>query len=389
MKIGVCTESYPGERRVALVPAAVAGLMQRKLEVLIQSGAGARAGYGDAAYEHAGAVIVKERKALFEQSDVLLMVRLAGANLSRGAGDMELMHAGQLVIGMMDPLGSPEATLRLALRKVTAFALELLPRITRAQSMDVLSAMANLAGYKAVLLAAAEATRILPLMMTAAGTLAPAKVLVLGVGVAGLQAIATAKRLGAVVEAYDVRPEVREQVQSVGGKFVDLELDTAKASDASGYAKAQSAEFLALQRERLAAYVRLADIVITTAQVPGRKAPILLTAAMLEGMKPGSVIVDLAAEQGGNCELTKPGETVEVDGVHIMGPVNLPSSLPFHASQLYAKNTATFVLALLDKQGALAVNMDDEIVRETLVARDGAVVHPRVKQALVPAQKSA
>jgi NAD(P) transhydrogenase subunit alpha len=255
--------------------------------------------------------------------------------------------------------------------------------------MDVLSAMANLAGYKAVLLAAAEATRILPLMMTAAGTLAPAKVLVLGVGVAGLQAIATAKRLGAVVEAYDVRPEVREQVQSVGGKFVDLELDTAKASDASGYAKAQSAEFLALQRERLAAYVRLADIVITTAQVPGRKAPILLTAAMLEGMKPGSVIVDLAAEQGGNCELTKPGETVEVDGVHIMGPVNLPSSLPFHASQLYAKNTATFVLALLDKQGALAVNMDDEIVRETLVARDGAVVHPRVKQALVPAQKSA
>jgi len=273
----------------------------------------------------------------------------------------------------------------LAERRLTAFALELIPRISRAQSMDALSSMASLAGYKAVLLAAAHAPRVLPMMMTPAGTLSPAKVLILGAGVAGLQAIATAKRLGAVVEAYDVRPEVREQVQSVGGRFVDLGLDTRELADKSGYAKAASAEVLAAQQERLAQFVRAADVVITTAQVPGRRAPVLLTAAMQKGMKPGSVIVDLAAEQGGNCALTQPGETIEVDGVIILGPVNLPSSLPFHASQLYAKNVSTFLLGLVDEHGQLAPRLDDEIIAATLVTRDGAVVSARVREAAAAA----
>jgi NAD(P) transhydrogenase subunit alpha len=286
-----------------------------------------------------------------------------------------------VLIGLQDPLGSPDRVVGLANKRVTLFALELLPRITRAQSMDVLSSMANLAGYKAVLLAAGAAPRIFPMMMTAAGTLAAAKVLVLGAGVAGLQAIATAKRLGAVVEAYDVRPEVKEQVQSVGGKFVDLGLDTTALSDKSGYAKAQSAEFIARQQEALARFVRAADAVITTAQVPGRRAPVLLTAAMMKGMKPGSIVVDLAAEQGGNCEKTKRGETLEVDGVTVIGPVNLPSTMAFHASQLYAKNISTFLLNLVDKQGALELKPDDEIVRDTLVLKDGDVVNARVRDA--------
>lgn len=381
MKAGVIQESYPGERRVALVPGVMAALKKRGVEVLVQAGAGVAAGYPDDAFAAAGAKVLASRAEVVQQSELLLQVRGPGANPERGAADLALTRPGQVLIGLMNPLGAPDRAAAMADKRCTVFALELLPRITRAQSMDVLSSMANLAGYKSVLLAANASPRLFPMMMTAGGTVAAARVLVLGAGVAGLQAIATAKRLGAIVEAYDVRPEVREQVLSVGGKFVDLGLE-AQQADQGGYAKAQSREFIAQQQEKLAGFVRAADAVITTAQVPGRRAPILLTAAMMKGMKPGAVVVDLAAEQGGNCELTHPGETREVDGVTVIGPVNLPSTLAFHASQLYAKNVSTFVLNLLDAQGALSLRMEDEIIRDTLVARDGALVHSRVQEAL-------
>ncbi len=334
-------------------------LSKRGLQILVEGGAGRAAGFPDEAYRAAGAEVVRERRRA-ASADVLLMVRGPSANPHRGAADLELTHPGQVIIGLLNPLGASEAMAALAERSVTSYALELVPRITRAQPMDALSSMSSLAGYKAVLLAADAAPRLFPMMMTAAGTLAPARVLVLGAGVAGLQAIATAKRLGAVVEAYDVRPEAKEQVLSVGGKFADLGLDTRALSDKSGYARAQGEEFLARQHEALAPHARAADAVITTAQVPGRRAPVLVTAAMMEGMKPGSVVVDLAAEQGGNCERTRPGETVEVGGVTLLGPVNLPSTLPFHASQLYSRNVSSFLLNLLGKNGALAIRADDE-----------------------------
>ncbi len=385
MRVGVPRESFPGERRVALVPGALAPLLKRGLEVLVEVGAGRLAGYPDEAYLAAGAAVAPDRQRLAADCEVLLQVRGPGANPAAEA-DLALTHPGQVLIGLQDPLGSPERSAAAAARQVTLFALELLPRISRAQSMDVLSSMANLAGYKAVLLAAEASPRVFPMMMTAAGTVAAAKVLVLGAGVAGLQAIATAKRLGAVVEAYDVRPEVKEQVQSVGGKFVELGLETGQLSDKSGYAKAQTAEQLARQQEALARYVRAADAVITTAQVPGKRAPLLLTAGMMKGMKPGAVVVDLAAEQGGNCALTVEGKTVEVEGVTIIGPVNLPSTMAFHASQLYAKNVATFLLNLIDKQGQLELRADDEIVSQTLVAKGGEVVSARVREALAAAK---
>jgi NAD(P) transhydrogenase subunit alpha len=389
MKVGIVRETFPGEHRVALVPGVVGSLAKRGIEVLAEAGAGVAAGHGDAAYAAAGVVIVPERRKVFSESDVLLMVRSPGANPVGGDDDLSAMHAGQVVVGLADPLGAPDRAVAVAKRGVTLFALELLPRITRAQPMDVLSSMASLAGYKAILLAAVRSPRIFPMMMTAAGTLSPARVLVLGAGVAGLQAIATARRLGALVQAYDVRPEVREQVLSVGGKFVDLGLSVDQATDRSGYARAQSAEFLAAQRERLAEYIRAADVVVTTAAVPGRRAPLLITAAMQKGMKPGSVIVDLAAETGGNCELTRPGQEVELDGVTILGPVNLPASIPFHASQLYAKNISAFLLHLVSPEGVLQIRRDDEITRETLVALGGELVHPRVKDAQTSAQQAA
>jgi NAD(P) transhydrogenase subunit alpha len=388
MKVGVLRESYPGERRVALVPATVGPLAKKGFAVVIEAGAGKAAGYTDDAYQAAGAEVLADRKQVAQAAEILVLVRGGGANPVHADADLALTHPGQMVVGLLDPLGAPGRVRAFADRKLTAFALELLPRITRAQSMDVLSSMASLAGYKAVLLAANQAPRIFPMMMTAAGTIAAAKVLVLGVGVAGLQAIATAKRLGAVVEAYDVRPEVKEQVLSVGGKFVELGLDTKDLADKSGYAKAQSAEFIARQQEALAQFVRQNDVVITTAQVPGRRAPVLLTAAMMKGMKPGSVVVDLAAEQGGNCAVTKAGETVDHEGVSVVGPVNLPSTMAFHASQLYSKNVATFLLGLLDKHGQLALKMDDEIIANTLLTKDGEVLSARVKDALA-AQKTA
>jgi H+-translocating NAD(P) transhydrogenase subunit alpha len=371
MKIGVASEQLSGERRVALVPGSIPSLKKAGFDVLIERGAGEQAGFPDSAYQEKGASIAASRAEVFE-ADVLLQVRV---------GDVTRMRPGQVVIGMADPLGSPDLAREIAARGVTAFALELIPRITRAQSMDVLSSMATIAGYKAVLLAAGTLPRMFPLLTTAAGTTTPAHLFVVGVGVAGLQAIATARKLGAVVEAYDVRPAVKEQVQSVGAKFVELPLETAQAEDKGGYAKAQDEAFYQRQREMMARVVASNDVVITTAVIPGKKAPVLVTAEMVRGMAPGSVIVDLAAERGGNCELTRADDVVVERGVTVLGPTNLPSTVPYHASQMYAKNISTFLLHLV-KDGAVKVDANDEITRETLVAHGGDVVHPRVRQAL-------
>jgi NAD(P) transhydrogenase subunit alpha len=379
MKIGVVKESYPGEQRVALVPGVLAGLKKAGLEILVEAGAGLGAGFPDSEYQEKGATIVAERRQVLDQADILCQVRSLGANLEAGRGDLDAFRTGQVVIGLCEPLMQAGAARELAGHGVNLFAMELIPRITRAQSMDVLSSMANIAGYKAVLLAAAALPKMFPMMMTAAGTIAPAKVLIIGAGVAGLQAIATARRLGAVVSAYDVRAAVKEQVQSLGAKFVELDLPTAEGT--GGYAKAMDDEFYRRQREQMGKVIAEMDVVITTAAVPGRKAPILVTREMIAGMRPGSVVVDLAAERGGNCDVTKPGETVSVGEVSVLGPANLPGSVAFHASQMYGKNITTFLLHVV-KEGKVQLTSDDEIIRETLVCRDGQVVHPRVKEAL-------
>ncbi len=380
--IGVPRESYGGERRVALTPTAIPALKKSKLDIIVESGAGVAAGYADKAYEAAGARI-GSREEVFA-ADVLLQVRALGANPDGFASDLAMMRGGQIVIATMDPLSEPAAVSRAAQAGVTAFALELVPRITRAQSMDVLSSQANLAGYKAVLLAAGALSKIFPMLTTAAGTIVPARVFVIGAGVAGLQAIATARRLGGVVSRYDVRPAVKVQVESLGARFVSLDLDAADAQDAGGYAKAQSADFYARQAEKMGEVIAASDVVITTASIPGQKAPTLITADMVERMAPGSVIVDLAAERGGNCALTRPGETVDHGGVLVLGPLNLPSEVSFHASQLFGKNVATFLLNLVDKEGALAINREDEIVKGSLLTGGGVVVHPAVLERLSP-----
>ena len=371
MKIGIPSEQHSGERRVALVPASIPSLNKAGFDVVIERGAGQSAGFPDEAFIQKGAQISTVRSDIFA-AGVILQVRV---------GDLPLMRPGQIVIGMADPLGAPESARDLASRGVTAFALELIPRITRAQSMDVLSSMATIAGYKAVLLAAGSLPRMFPLLTTAAGTITPAHVFIVGVGVAGLQAIATARKLGAVVEAYDVRPAVKEQVQSVGAKFVELPLETGQAEDKGGYARAQDETFYQRQRELLGRVVAANDVVITTAVVPGKKAPVLVTAEMVRGMAPGSVIVDLAAERGGNCELTRADQVVEENGVTILGPTNLPSTVPYHGSQMYAKNITTFLLHLT-KDGAVKVEMNDEITRDTLITQGGEVVNARVRSAL-------
>jgi NAD(P) transhydrogenase subunit alpha len=381
MILGVPKESFPGERRVALIPAGIPMLTKAGLEVVVEAGAGIEAGFPDEAYREKGAALAATRREVFEKADIVLQVRLLGANLVAGREDLPLIRAGQVLIGLAEPLAEPEAFKELAAKKVTVFSLELLPRITRAQSMDVLSSMATIAGYKAVLIAAGELIRIFPMLMTAAGTIAPAKVFIIGAGVAGLQAIATARRLGAVVQAYDVRPAVKEQVESLGAKFIELELEAGDAEDKGGYAKEMGEEFLRKQREMMVRVVAEHDVVITTAAVPGKKSPILVTAEMVNGMKPGSIIVDLAAEKGGNCELTRPGETVTVKGVTIAGPLNLPSTIPFHASQMYAKNISAFLITLI-KNGALNVDLEDEIIRDTMVVRDGEITHARVRELL-------
>jgi NAD(P) transhydrogenase subunit alpha len=381
MIVGVPRESFPGERRVALVPAAVPALVKAGCEVLVQAGAGEAAGYADALYAEKGARLASSRAEVFARADVVLQVLGHGANDRTGRADLPLLRRGQALIGFFRPLGSPETVQELAATGATAFAVELMPRITRAQSMDALSAMATVAGYKAVLLAAATLPRMFPMLMTAAGTITPARVLVVGAGVAGLQAIATARRLGAVVRAYDVRPAAREQVESLGARFVELPLETADAEDARGYARAQGEAFYRRQRELMARVVAESDVVITTAVVPGRKAPVLITREMVARMEPGSVIVDLAAERGGNCEVTRAEATVVEHGVTVIGAVNLAGTVPYHASQMYARTVTAYLLHLL-KAGALRLDLGDEITRETLLTRDGEVVHPRVREGL-------
>jgi len=378
MIVGVSLESYSNERRVALVPAVVRTLVKAGLQVLVEKGAGENAGFPDAAYEEQGARLAPDRSQLFSSADVLLQVH--GLSPNPGS-ELELFRASQIVVGLLNPYGSLEAIRQLATKGVTAFALELLPRISRAQPMDALTAMATLAGYKAVLLAAETLNKIFPMMMTAAGTITPSKVFVVGAGVAGLQAIATAWRLGAVVLAYDVRPAVKEQVESLGAKFVELPLESADTETAGGYAKALGEAFYQRQREMMTQVVAESDVVITTAAVPGKKAPILITAAMVQGMRPGAVLVDLAAETGGNCELTRPGETVEVHGVTIIGPVNLPSTIPFHASMMYANNIAAFLQNLV-QDGEVRLNLEDPIIRDTLLTHKGEVVNAQVRELL-------
>jgi NAD(P) transhydrogenase subunit alpha len=388
MIIGVVKESFPDERRVALNPEAAGALTKKGFEVVIESGAGAAAGFLDAAFREKGARLVNERAEVFSCAEAILQVRSPGANPDAGRADLELMRKGQTVIGLMEPLSAPELAQDLASAGVTAFSLELLPRITRAQSMDVLSSMATVAGYKAVLLAADTLPRMFPMFMTAAGTVSPARVFVIGAGVAGLQAISTARRLGAVVSGYDVRPAVKEQVESLGAKFVEMELQAAESEDAGGYAKEMGEEFYRKQRELMTRVLVENDVVISTAAVPGKKAPVLITGSMVEGMPPGSVIVDLAAERGGNCELTQPGRTTTEHGVTIIGPLNLPGTVPYHASQLYAKNISTFLMHLV-QDGQLQLDTEDEITAGTLITHGGQVVHPTIRELLgLPALQS-
>jgi H+-translocating NAD(P) transhydrogenase subunit alpha len=387
--VGVPKEIYPGERRVALTPMVVPMLAKAGLEVVIEAGAGVAAGYPDAQYQDKGAKVLPDRAAVFGQADIVVQVLGHGANDKNGESDLRLMRRGQALIGFLRPLGTPtkdgksdaSKLQEIAQTGITAFAVELMPRTTRAQSMDALSSMASIAGYKAVLEVADTLPRIFPMMTTAAGTITPSRVLIIGVGVAGLQAIATARRLGAVVSAYDVRPAAKEQVQSLGARFVELPLETQDAQDARGYAKAQDEAFYAKQRELLGRTVAENDAVITTAVVPGKKAPVLVTAEMVKGMVPGSVILDLAAERGGNCEITRAGEAVVVNGVTVIGPINLASGVPHHASQMYARNLTSFLTNLV-KDGKMRPPESDDIIRDTLVTQGGEVVNARVRESL-------
>ncbi|MCI0354151.1 MAG: Re/Si-specific NAD(P)(+) transhydrogenase subunit alpha [Acidobacteria bacterium] len=372
MIVGVPRETVAGERRVALVPDLVPKLAKAGLEVVLESGAGTAAGFFDPAYAAKGARVESDA---FSPADVLLKVQPPTIEEIGG------IKAGAVLISFLRPYDNGAAIQALAGRNVTAFSMELMPRITRAQPMDALSAMSTIAGYKAVLIAAGHLPKFFPLLMTAAGTMTPAKVFIIGAGVAGLQAIGTARRLGAVVEAYDTRPAVKEQVESLGGKFAELALETKDAEDEGGYAKAQSEEFYRKQQEMMGRYVMAADVVIPTALVPGQRAPVLITEEMVRGMRPGSIIVDLAAEQGGNCALTEPGQQVMKHGVLIAGPLNLPSSMPYHASEMYSR-TVTNYLAHLVKEGKVQLDLSDELTRGPLVTHEGQVVHEVVKARL-------
>lgn len=379
--LGIAREADPDERRVALVPSVVPALKKTVAEVLIQRNAGQAAGFPDDQYVAKGATIVAERDEVFARADIVLQVRSLGACIEFAAADIALLRTDQVLIAGCEPLWRPEAIARAAATGATVFSLELVPRITRAQSMDILSSMATIAGYRAVLLAAVESPRMFPMMMTAAGTLKPARVLVIGAGVAGLQAIASAKRMGAVVFGYDIRPAVKEQVESLGGKFVVLDVKADNAESVGGYAKQMSDEFYRQQRDALKKVIADCDIVITTAAIPGKKAPVLVTREMVEAMAPGSVVVDIAAERGGNCEVTVAGETLELNGVKVLGPVNLASSIPVHASEMFSKNITTFLTPMI-KSGTVKIDTADEIIRETLVAQNGEVVNDRVRELL-------
>lgn len=363
-----------------MTPANIQVWSQKGIKFVVESGAGEAAGFMDEQYETAGAALSGDRKAIFAEADIIFQVQSFGANEINGDDDLPSLRTGQLVAGMMDPLGGPKIAAKMAATGTTAIAMELVPRISRAQSMDVLSSMATLAGYKAVLLGASHSQRIMPMLMTAAGTLQPMRALIMGVGVAGLQACATAKRLGAVVEAYDVRPAAREQIISVGAKPIVLDLETEESEDKGGYAKAQSPEFIARQQELMTQVLAEQDLIITTAAVPGAKSPILVTAAMVARMKRGAVIVDLAAERGGNCELTKLGETVVAHGVTILGPENLAASVATHSSQMYGKNMEVLLGHLLDGEGNLKLDFEDEIIFETVIAHGNEVPHKRMRE---------
>ncbi len=376
MKVGVAKETFPGEKRVALTPASVPTLKKLGLEVLVQAGAGLVAGYEDSNYVDKGAQIVPTRGDVFG-ADIVLQVRAAGENPDAGPADLPLMRQGQVLVASCDALSSLPQVEPIAKSGVTLFALELIPRITRAQSMDILSSQATIAGYRAVLMAAMELHKIFPMMMTAAGTLSAAKVFVLGAGVAGLQAIATAKKLGAIVYGYDLRPACREQVESLGGKFVVLELDSGGSEDKGGYAKAMDEAFYQRQREELAKTVGQCDVVITTAAIPGKRSPLLVTAHAVRAMQPGSVVVDLAAQRGGNCELTRADERIVDSGVTILGPTNIVSDAAYHASLMFSNNVTKFLQNLI-VDGKPSIRMDDEIIRDTLVTHHGNVVHPRL-----------
>ena len=379
MIIGVPKENYPGERRVALVPLVVPILAKSGFKVVVEAGAGTSAGYPDSQYIEKGAEVVASRSAVFGQADIITQVLCFGSNDVNGEADLPLLRNRQTLIGFLRPFGSQEVLQKIAAADVTAFSVELMPRTTRAQSMDALSSMGTICGYKAVLHAADHHPRVFPMLTTAAGTITPARVLIMGAGVAGLQAIATARRLGAVVSAYDLRPAAKEQVQSLGGRFVELPIEAKDAQDERGYARAQGEEFYKRQRELLGNVVAEQDVVITAAVIPGKKSPVLVTADMVKRMAPGSVIFDLASERGGNCELTKMGETVVEHGVTIIGEINLASGVPYHASQMYARNITAFLVHLVN-DNALRLNMEDEIIRDTLVVHRREIVNKRVRE---------
>ena len=380
MLLGVLKDRYTNEKRVAIVPQDVERLKKLGLEVVVEKGAGKGAGFDDSEYKSEGAHILA-REEIFKEAQILLKVRALFAEGEEFEKEKEL-YRDKTLIALLEPFGmSTEAIAEVEKLGLTAFSLELIPRITRAQSMDVLSSMATVAGYRAVIISAYTLQKMFPMLMTAAGTVLPARVFVIGAGVAGLQAIATAKRLGAVVEAYDIRPAVKEQVESLGAKFVELGLETESAEDKGGYAKEMDEEFYRRQREVMTEVLSRSDVVITTAMVPGKRAPVLITKDMVKKMKKGSVIIDLASERGGNCELTKPGKTVRAEGVTIIGAINLPSDLPKDSSQMFSRNVSNF-LALLVKGGEMKINMEDEIVKETLLFDRGKLVNERIKEML-------
>lgn len=375
MNIAVLREALPGEARVALVPESVRKLLPLNVSVSVQSGAGLEAGATDADYEAAGATVSEDRAALLSSADVLAVVNRPSSE------DIDNLKNGAVILGFLRPLDEPSALAAIVTRKLTAFAMELIPRITRAQAMDALSSMATIVGYKAVLLGAERIPRMFPMLMTAAGTVPPARVLVLGAGVAGLQAIATARRLGAVVEAYDVRKAAGEQVRSLGAQFLEVDLGGIQTEDAGGYAVELTEEAMSRGRDLIAKHAKAADVIITTAQVPGRRAPLLVTEDAVNGMKRGAVVVDLAGSTGGNCAVARPGETIERDGVVIMSPLNLAATIPVHASQLYSRNVTAF-LNLLIKDGQLNIDMADDVVGPSCVTHRGEYVHPRVAAAM-------
>ena len=379
MIVGVPRESFPGELRVALTPAVVPSLAKAGIEVALETGAGVGAGYPDADYVSKGAKLLAQRSDVFRTADIIAQVLCYGSNDKSGKGDLALLRRDQVLVGFLRPLGNLETVQEIAASGAVSFSVELMPRTTRAQSMDALSSMGTICGYKAVLIAADTLPRIFPMLTTAAATITPARVFVIGAGVAGLQAIATARRLGAVTSAYDMRPAAKEQVQSLGGRFVELPIEATDAQDAGGYARAQSEDFYRRQRELLGRVVAESDVVITAAVIPGQKSPVLVTREMVARMAPGSVLVDLASERGGNCELTRPGEVVIEHGVSIIGWINLASRVPYHASQMYARNLSAFLLHLI-QDGKLRLNLEDEIIRSTLVTRQGEIVNPRVRE---------